>query len=42
LAEEKKKAHNRKIEGNQKAEFTLKAKEEDVVFGMWANVAGKM
>lgn len=42
LAEEKKKSHNRKIEGNQKQEFTLKTAEEDVIFGMWANVAAKM
>ena len=42
LAEEKKKHQNRKIEGNAKQEFTLKSKEEDIIFGMWANVAAKM
>jgi len=42
LAEEKKKPGNRKIDGNLKQEFTLKACEEDIKFGMWANIAGKM
>jgi hypothetical protein len=32
----------RKLEGNQKAEFTLKHTSEDISFGMWANVAAKM
>lgn len=39
---ERKKPGARKIDGNNKAEFTLKETTEDISFGMWANVAAKM